>query len=141
MSVPLIDARARADAARAIALIEKHVAVCEERGRAEEAFQTRTEDFLTRFQTSHESAIADIRAQIVSLGDRLRAELQKHQEDDARTLREIETARGEMLLELAGRISAATRPIYNRFWALAVALIGALATLSGFLAAKLLGWV
>lgn len=141
MSVPLIDSRARADAARAIALIEKHVAVCEERGRQEEAFQARTEDFLARFQTSYETAIGDIRAQIASLGDRLRAELKKHQEDDARTLREIEAARGEILLELAGRISAATRPIYNRFWALAVALIGALATLSGFLFAKLLGWV
>ena len=141
MSVSLIDARARADAARAVALIEKHVAVCEERGRAEDAFQARTEDFLARFQASHESAIAGIRAQIATLGDRLRAELQKHQEDDARTLRDIEAARGQMLLELAGRISAATRPIYNRFWALAVALIGALGTLSVFLFAKLLGWL
>jgi len=141
MSVPLIDTRARADAARAIALIERHVAVCEERGRQEEAFQTRTEDFLARFQSGHETAIAGIRAQIAALGDRLRAELQKHQEDDARTLREIEAARGQMLIELAGRISAATRPIYNRFWALAVALISALLTLSGFLAGKLLGWL
>ena len=141
MSGPLIDARARADAARAIALIEKHVAVCEERGRQEDAFQVRTEDFLARFQASYETAIADIRAQIAALGDRLRAELQKHQQDDARTLRELEAARGQIMLELAGRISAATRPIYNRFWALAVALIGALATLCGFLAGKLLGWL
>ena len=141
MSVPLIDSRARADAARAIALIEKHVAVCEERSRAEDGFQTRTEDFLARFRASHETAIADIRREIGVLGDRLRAELAKHQEDDARTLREVETSRGQILLELAGRISAATRPIYNRFWALAVALVGALAALSGFLAGKLLGWI
>jgi hypothetical protein len=141
MSVSLIDARARADAARAIALIEKHVAVCEERGRQEDAFQTRTEDFLKRFEASCDAAIADMRAQIASLGDRLRAELKQHQEDDARTLRELEAARGEIMLELAARVSAATRPIYNRFWALAVALIGALATLSGFLAAKLIGWL
>lgn len=141
MSVPLIDSRARADAARAIALIEKHVAICEERGRQEEAFQARTEDFLLRFQTSYEAAVSDIRAQISSLGDRLRAELKTHQEDDARTLREIEAARSELTLELAGRISAATRPIYNRFWTLAVALISALAMLSAFLAGKLLGWL
>ena len=141
MSVPLFDSRARADAARAIALIEKHVAVCEERGRAEEAFQLRTEDFLARLKAGHESAVADIRREIGALGDRLRGELAKHQEDDARTLHEIETARGQILLELAGRISAAIRPIYNRFWALALALIGALATLSGFLVGKLLGWL
>src|SRR5215471_16897997 len=95
MTVPLIDARARADAARAIALIEKHVAVCEERGRQEDAFQARTEEFLARFQTSCDAAISDIRAQIASLGDRLRAELKAHQEDDARTLRELEAARGQ----------------------------------------------
>src|SRR5438876_10081274 len=99
----LIDARARADAARAIALIEKHVAICEVRGRQEEAFRARTEDFLARFQSAHEAATHEFRSQIATLGDRLRAELQKHQEDDACTLRDIEAARGQMLIELAGR--------------------------------------
>ena len=119
MSVSLIDARARADAARAIALIEKHVAVCEERGKQEDQFQKRTEDFLLRFQSTCEAQIADIVRRI----------------DNLRT--------GDVAIrgEIAAAISAATRPIDNRFWALAVALIGSLATLSGFLAAKLLGWL
>jgi hypothetical protein len=136
-----IDHRARSDASRAIALIETHIAVCEERGRQEDAFQARTEDFLKRLQAAFDQATADMRSQIETLGDRLRRELQKHQEDDARTLREIDSARASVLVDMAAKISAATRPIYNRFWTLAVALIGGLFLLSGFLAAKLLGWM
>jgi hypothetical protein len=136
-----VDHRARSDAARAIALVETHIAVCEERGKQEEAFRTRTEDFLTRFEAASQSALAEIHGQIDALGDRLHAELRKHQEDDARTLRELEASRTGVMLEIASRISAATRPIYNRFWALATALIGGLLLLSGFLAGKLLGWV
>src|SRR5579872_7122183 len=111
-----VDHRARSDAARAIALVETHIAVCEERGKQEEAFRTRTEDFLARFEAASQSALAEIRGQIDALGDRLHAELRKHQEDDARTLRELEASRAGALLEMASRISAATRPIYNRFW-------------------------
>jgi hypothetical protein len=137
----LVDHRARNDASRAIALIETHIAVCEERGRQEDAFQARTEDFLKRLQAAFETATSGMHSQIETLGDRLRRELQKHQEDDARTLREIDGARASVLVDMAAKISAATRPIYNRFWTLAVSLIGALFLLSGFLAAKLLGWL
>jgi hypothetical protein len=136
-----VDHRARSGAGRAIALIETHIAVCEERGKQEEAFRERTEAFLSRFEAASQSALAGIRSDIDALGDRLQSELRKHQEDDARTLREFESARASAVQEMAAKISAATRPIYNRFWTLSTACIGGLLLLSGFLTGKLLGWV